>query len=82
MIDYALILSRRYAGKEWTQNGDTYEGLTWLSDSPKPSEEVLKNLWPEVETEIANEKIAKLEARRAILKKLGLTEDEAAALLS
>jgi len=80
MIDYTKILTMRYSGKEWTLNGDTYDGLTWLSDSPKPSQKDLENLWPDVQTEILNKKIAKIEARRAILDKLNLTEDEAAAL--
>ena len=24
--------------EEWTLNGDGYEGLTWLSETPKPTE--------------------------------------------
>jgi hypothetical protein len=42
MIDYtAAILSRRYAGKEWTLNGNEYTGLTWLSEGAKPSQRKL-----------------------------------------
>ena len=80
MIDYAAILTRRYAGKEWTLNGDDYDGLTWLSDTPKPTKAKLDGLWAEVQQEIADEKTAKVAARQAILNKLGLTADEAAAL--
>jgi hypothetical protein len=80
MIDYAAILTRRYAGKEWTLNGDEYDGLTWLSDTPKPTKTKLDSLWAEVQQEIANEKTTKAAARQAILDKLGLTADEAAAL--
>ena len=80
MIDYAAILTRRYAGSEWILDGDEYAGLTWLSDTPKPTKTKLDSLWAEVQQEIANEKTAKVEARQAVLDKLGLTADEAAAL--
>lgn len=80
MIDYAAILARRYSGKQWTLNGDNYDGLTWLDDSTKPTKTKLDNLWAEVQQEIANEKNAKLAQRQAVLDKLGLTVDEAAAL--
>ncbi len=81
MIDYAKILAHKYAGKEYTLNGDTYEGLIWLSDTPKPTKATLDGLWAEVQTEIANAATAKQVARQAVLDKLGLTADEAAALL-
>lgn len=81
MTDYATILKRRYAGKQWTLNGDDYTGLTWLSDSPKPSKTTLDGLWAEVQQEIAEEQTAKQAERQAILDKLGLTADEVAALL-
>jgi len=81
MTDYAAILTRRYAGKQWTLDGDEYTGLTWLDDSPKPSKATLDGLWAEVQQEIADEKIAKAEAKASALAKLGLTADEAQALL-
>jgi hypothetical protein len=81
MIDYAIILSRRYAGKEWTLDGNEYTGLTWLSDSAKPSKATLDGLWTEVQAEIASEADAKVAARQAVLDKLGLTAAEVAALL-
>ena len=80
MIDYATILTRRYAGKEWTLNGDDYDGLTWLSDTTKPTKAKLDGLWAEVQQEIANEKTAEAATRQAVLDKLGLTADEATAL--
>ena len=40
-MDIALILSQRYEGAQWSLNGDNYSGLTWLSDSPKPTLEEL-----------------------------------------
>jgi len=82
MIDYPAILMRRYAGKRWILDGDEYTGLTWLSDGTKPSKETLDGLWVSVQQEIADEAIAKVGARQAVLDKLGLTADEVTALLS
>ena len=82
-MDIAQILTRKYPGQEWTLNGDVYEGLTWLSDSPKPSEADLVALWPEVEAEIAAEAQAKIDARNSAIAKLealGLTVDEVSAV--
>tara|TARA_R110000868_G_scaffold178147_2_gene417657 strand:+ start:551 stop:799 length:249 start_codon:yes stop_codon:yes gene_type:complete len=80
MTDYAIVLTRRYAGNQWTLNGDDYTGLTWLSDTPKPTKTKLDSLWAEVQQEIADEQTAKTAQRQAILDKLGLTANEAAAL--
>lgn len=76
MIDYSTILRRRYAGKEWTLNGDNYEGLTWLSDTPKPSKKELDDLYEEVKSEILNEKLEKEKKRDAILEKIGINLEE------
>jgi hypothetical protein len=46
MINYVAILSANYAGSQWTLDGDTYDGLTWLSDTPKPTQAELDALWP------------------------------------
>ena len=81
MTDYATILTRRYAGKQWTLYGDDYTGLVWLSDSPKPSKATLDGLWAEVQQEIADAAEAKQVARLALLDRLGLTEQEAQLLL-
>lgn len=81
MINYATILVRKY-NAEWTLNGDTYEGLTWLSDSPKPTKKELDDLWDEVELEIQAEAEAKATEKAALLDRLGITADEAKLLLS
>ena len=81
MTDYATVLTRRYAGNQWTLNGDDYNGLIWLSDTPKPTKTKLDSLWAEVQQEIADEQTTKTAQRQAVLDKLGLTADEAAALL-
>ena len=51
MIDYTQILATKYAGTVWTLNGDTYDGLVWLSDTPKPTQAELDALWPQVQYE-------------------------------
>jgi hypothetical protein len=51
MMDIPAILSTKFAGAEWTLNGDDYEGLTWLSDSPQPTEAELEALWDDVQLE-------------------------------
>ena len=78
-MDIATILTRRYQGQEWTLDGDDYTGLTWLSDTPKPSKKTLEGLWAEVEAEIAEERQAKEDARVSAIQKLqalGLTVEE------
>jgi hypothetical protein len=78
-MDIPNILSSKYIGSEWTLNGDTYEGLTWLSDSPKPTQEELENLWPEVQAELAAKAQAKIDAKTSAIAKLealGLTVEE------
>jgi len=45
MINYVLILTINYPGKEWSLQGDSYEGLNWLDASPKPTQAELDALW-------------------------------------
>jgi hypothetical protein len=84
MIDYATILTRKYQGSEWTLDGDDYSGLTWISDSPKPSKKTLDDLWKTVEAEMAAEEAARVNVKTSAIAKLaalGLTEDEAKAII-
>lgn len=61
MIDYTLILTKQYAGSEWTLDGNNYDGLTWLSDTPKPTQAELDALWPQVNYD---NQVAAVEAAR------------------
>jgi hypothetical protein len=54
MIDYAQILSVNYAGSQWSINGDSYDGITWLSDTPKPTQAELDALWESTQNVTAN----------------------------
>lgn len=56
-MDISLILSRKFSGTEWTLNGETYDGLTWLSAGNAPVESNLEALWPEVQYEVAYERV-------------------------
>ena len=83
MIDYTAVLTANYAGMIWTLDGDDYSGLTWLSNTPKPTQAELDATWPDVQQQIANDAAAKIATRASALAKLaalGLTADEAAAL--
>jgi len=49
VIDFSLILTKKFPNASWVLNGDTYDGLDWLDDSPKPTEANLLAEWPNVE---------------------------------
>jgi len=65
-------------GEEWTLNGETYDGLTWLSDTPKPTEKQIKDAEPAA---LAAEQAKKDEAQAATAaaithaKSLGFTDE-------
>jgi len=83
MIDYTQILSRKFKGQEWSLNGDDYDGLTWLSDTKKPTKKQLDDLWTTVQAETAAEAEAKTQAKataQAKLTALGLTVEDLKAL--
>ena len=82
MIDYTLILTYKYQGSQWVLNGEDYAGLEWLSDSPKPTKATLDALWEETQTYYATERQAKIDAKAALLDRIGITEVEAKLLLS
>ena len=80
MIDYPAILTRHYPNTEWTLNGDEYDGLTWLSDTPKPTKAELDGKWQATLDMIAAEHQDRLDKKASALAKLaalGITEDEA-----
>jgi hypothetical protein len=78
-MDIPTILTRKYAGTEWTLDGDSYAGLTWLSEGKAPTKAELEKLWPTVQAEIAAEAQARVDAKASAIAKLGalgLTVDE------
>lgn len=82
-MDIPAILQSKFSNAEWILNGDDYEGLTWLSESKKPSLKELENFWPEVKSELqakADSIVATRSSALAKLAALGLTADEIASL--
>ena len=82
-MDIAAVLTNKFVGSEWTLNGDNYKGLTWLSETEKPTLEELENLWDEVASELQAKADAKVATRSSALAKLaeiGLTPEEIASL--
>jgi hypothetical protein len=73
------ILVEKYSDSEWLIQGDSYEGLEWLSDSPKPTKQELQSQWAEVQSKIAAAEEAKADAKASAISKLqalGLTIEE------
>ena len=78
-MDLSAVLVRRFPGKEFVLDGNSLDGLTWLDDSPVPTQAEVEALWPEVlveiETEISDQLVAQKSAIMK-LRKLGLTDAE------
>jgi hypothetical protein len=84
MLDYSLILVTNYAGKQWSLNGESYDGLDWLDNSPKPTQAELDALWESTKAAVAAQKQAAIDVKASALAKLaalGLTQDEVKALV-
>jgi hypothetical protein len=84
MLNYTQILTTNYAGKQWSLNGDSYDGLTWLDASPKPTQSELDALWESTLAQVEAKKaqaIAVKESALAKLAALGLTQDEVKSIL-
>jgi hypothetical protein len=62
-MDIPVILTQKFSGAQWYIDSEGYEGLHWLSDSPKPTEKALEALWPEVQHEVAMERVEQARAQ-------------------
>jgi hypothetical protein len=84
MIDYTLILSVNYVGSQWSLHGNSYDGLIWYSDTPKPTKAELDALWESTQAQVlAKQEQAEATKASALAKlaALGLTQDEVKALV-
>jgi hypothetical protein len=84
MIDYSLILTTNYLDKSWSLDGTSYDGLTWLDSSPKPTQAKLDALWDSTRAQAAAKEQAAKDTKASALSKLaslGLTQDEIKVLL-
>ena len=82
-MDLTLILKKRYNNDTWTVDSNSYEGIEWLSNTAKPSEEELLSHWQDVLEELNAEKTARELAKssaQAKLAALGLDADDLKAL--
>jgi hypothetical protein len=78
MIDLTKSLRYLRPEDEWSLNGETYEGLTWLSETPKPTEQELVDAYPLAVAKIEARKAAQLADRAAAVahaKSLGFTDE-------
>ena len=78
MIDYSIAISCLRPNEEWILNGEKYTGLTWLSDTPKPTEEEIIASWPDAQAaqKTAEEVIIKSKIDAvAHTRSLGFTDD-------
>jgi len=77
MTDLAFTLTHSHPSSEWTLNGDDYAGLTWLSDTPKPTEQEITDAYPLAVKAVADKEKARLKAladARTFALSLGFTE--------
>ena len=56
MINYSQILTLNYPGTQWAIINNSYDELTWLDSTPKPTQEELDALW--IPTQEANSRAA------------------------
>ena len=84
MTDIAFTLTHSHPGAEWTLDGDDYSGLTWISDTPKPTEQEINDAYPLAVAALDAEQAAKDAARVSAVAKLaalGLNEAEVLAIV-
>lgn len=61
MMGLAALLAAVRPGEAWSLSGDSYDGLVWLDDTPKPTEAELEAARPQAERDA---EVARVEAAR------------------
>tara|TARA_R110000868_G_scaffold104391_3_gene287480 strand:+ start:567 stop:833 length:267 start_codon:yes stop_codon:yes gene_type:complete len=77
-MNIPMTLSYLRPGEEWTLEGEEYAGLTWLSDTAKPTEAQLVAAWPEAQAAAEAAAAANAAATAAAIahaKSLGFTDE-------
>jgi len=77
MTDIAFTLTHSHPGSEWILDGEDYAGLTWLSDTPKPTDQEITDAYPVAVKSVAAKEKARLKLvsdARAFALSLGFTE--------
>ena len=83
-MDITLALEHLRPSEEWTLDGDDYSGLTWLSDTKKPTKKELETAYPLAVAAKESEQAAKAAARESAVAKLaalGLNDAEIKAIV-
>jgi len=62
MMRLSELLTVVRPGEAWSLSGDSYDGLVWLDETPKPTEEELEAARPQAELDAA---MAVVQAQRA-----------------
>jgi len=76
MTNIAFTLTHSHPGSEWTLDGNDYAGLTWISDTPKPTEQEINDAYPLAVKAAAVKEKARVKAisdARAFALSLGFT---------
>lgn len=88
MIDIAATLMYLRPGEEWSLDGTEYDGLTWLSDTVKPTLDEIASAQTELTIARAEEErlaVEQYNLRVSAIHKMaeasGLSEEEIVALL-
>ena len=77
MIDLTVALKHLRPNDSWSLNGDDYAGLTWISDTPKPTEQELIDAYPlavAAKESAESEHLATVTAARDHAASLGFTD--------
>ena len=77
MTDIAFTLTHFHPDAEWTLDGNDYTGLTWLSDTPKPTEKELTDAYllaVAAKESAESEHLATIQAAREFALSLGFTD--------
>ena len=76
-MNIATALEYARPGSEWILDGDDYAGLTWLSDTPKPTEQEITDAYPLAVKAVSSKEKARRKAlsdARSFALSLGFTE--------
>ncbi len=82
-MNIPVTLAHLRPGEEWTLEGEKYTGLTWLSDTPKPTDAELEAAWPQAQAAqeaAAATAAANASAAIAHAKSLGFTDSMISAM--
>jgi len=55
MINYSQILAINYSNDKWSLFDNSYDGLNWFSETPKPTQQELDALWPSTQDKLAKQ---------------------------